>query len=465
MRILLIFLSFNYLLCFDSIAQKTELTYLEYLAIVKQHHPMALQAQLIIERGKANLLSARGGFDPKIQADLSQKFFEGKEYYDKKNGALKVPTWFGLEFEAGYERNQGQFLSNENNTPSNGLYFAGISVPIGQGLFIDQRRTDLRKAQAFLEQSEADQILAINDLIFNAGVAYWNWYQAYKNLEIFISALNLAEIRYEAVTQAASFGDRPIIDTVEAIIQLQNRQIALQEAELDMKNKAAELSVYLWQDGTIPLELNDSTIPQNDISLSSDDAFLFSINIKDSLIEVHPKLKSQEAKVNQLEFEQRWKAEQLKPRLNLKYQPITEAINDNPLSEYSSNNYTFGVQFEFPIFLRKERGNLNFTKTILSDSRLELLNAKQQIEVKVNTAINEFETVQSQVQVFSRTTQDYFRLLQGERELFDGGESSLFMINSRELGYINAQIKLNELSVKGQKARLKAYYALGVLPN
>jgi hypothetical protein len=58
---------------------------------------------------------------------------------------------------------------------------------------------------------------------------------------------------------------------------------------------------------------------------------------------------------------------------------------------------------------------------------------------------------------------NYERLWQSEKRLFDSGESSLFMINSREMSYINAQIKLNEIINKNKKAALDTEYSFGLL--
>ncbi len=81
----------------------------------------------------------------------------------------------------------------------------------------------------------------------------------------------------------------------------------------------------------------------------------------------------------------------------------------------------------------------------------------------LESAINEFETTQGHIELYTKTTQDYNGLLDGERQLFNNGESSLFLVNSRELGFINAQIKLIELVTKNKNAVLKLNYALGNL--
>jgi hypothetical protein len=60
---------------------------------------------------------------------------------------FKNPTWYGIEIKAGFDQNEGYYLNPENTVPNAGLTSLGISVPLGQGLFINQRMADLRKAK------------------------------------------------------------------------------------------------------------------------------------------------------------------------------------------------------------------------------------------------------------------------------------------------------------------------------
>ena len=57
------------------------LSFSEYLGYVKKHHPIAKQADLTIQIGQANLMKARGGFDPKIEVDNERKKFKNLEYF------------------------------------------------------------------------------------------------------------------------------------------------------------------------------------------------------------------------------------------------------------------------------------------------------------------------------------------------------------------------------------------------
>ena len=83
------------------------LTFEEFLGFVKKHHPLVKQANLTLSIGEANLLKARGGFDPKIEVDYDRKKFKDIEYYDLLNSTFKIPTWYGVELKANFEQNSG----------------------------------------------------------------------------------------------------------------------------------------------------------------------------------------------------------------------------------------------------------------------------------------------------------------------------------------------------------------------
>lgn len=439
------------------------LTFEDFTAIVEQHHPMAVQADLIVKKGEATVQMARGGFDPKLGTDINQKYFKGDQYYSLVDAGVTVPTWFGIEVNAGFEQNGGVFLNPENNTSGGGLAYAGISVPIGRGLFIDERRAELRKAQIYQKSTVVEQRLMMNELLFNAGKAYWDWFQAYEVLQVFEEAIELARFRFDAVKQEAEFGDKPSIDTLEAGIQLQNRQLGLQQAQLDLQNAALKLGIYLWQNGQLPLELKEETVPvdKNTVQLRTTEGLL--LDRIDSLVAFHPYLQQYRYKIDELKIERKMKAENLKPKLDLKYNALSQVIGNNPLAEYSINNYDWGLAFSIPIPLRKERGALKLAKLKIQDAELDVVTQQAKIDLQINASINDWNTTREQADLYQRTVNDYRGLLEGEREKFSAGESSLFMVNSREVGYINTQLKYLELLAKNRKAAIAAEYALGTL--
>tara|TARA_R110001592_G_scaffold45430_5_gene145192 strand:- start:2399 stop:3775 length:1377 start_codon:yes stop_codon:yes gene_type:complete len=455
-------LSFNLSAQIDAV---NTLTFDEFMDRVSKHHPLAMQADLKLEQGEATVQKARGDFDPKAFSDVSQKYFSDQQYYSVINSGLKIPTWYGVEVRSGYTQNDGVFLNPQNNTPGAGLWYAGISVPVGQGLFIDKRRAELKKAKIYQESTQAERDLLYNELLYNAGKAYWDWFENYNTIKVYQNALEVTQQRFNAVKQGALFGDKPFIDTVEAAIQVQNRMLNLQEAELDYKNATALLSIYLWVDGIVPLEISELNRP-----ISSEDLLIVSVNqvltdALDSLTNRHPLLQQYQFKIDQLKIDKKWKQEQIKPQLNLKYNAINQPVGNDAFANYNRNNYTWGVEFNMPIFLRKERGELALAKLKINDAELEYLSKQANITYKAISALNDLETTEQQIVLYARTINDYASLLKGERQMFDAGESSLFMVNSRESGYIKTQLKYIQLLTKNHKASLAASYAFGLLKN
>tara|TARA_R110002072_G_scaffold125612_6_gene261840 strand:- start:2750 stop:4150 length:1401 start_codon:yes stop_codon:yes gene_type:complete len=437
------------------------LTFEDFISRVKEHHPMAKQASLKVLEGDAALLESKGAFDPKFNTQLAQKYFEDKDYYSIASTNLRIPSWFAAQFEAGYDQNDGVFLNPENQLPSEGLLYAGISLPLGKGLIIDQRRAMYRRAKIYKESSLAEQQLMLNELIYEAGKVYWQWFEAYNIRKVFQEAVVLAKTRFEAVKQQALLGDKPFIDTVEARIQYQNRRLSLQQANLDFRNSGILVSIFLWEDGLIPLELDSNAHPDLFKDLSSFSDLNLQLNLdQDSLLKAHPSLRLGRFKIDQLEIDRKWKREQLKPSLDLKYNALASANGNDISNNYSVNNYTWGFKLAIPLYLRKERGALKLNQLKIQDAELDLGQKQQALNFKVQSSINEWQITAEQLQLYQKTLSDYQVLLQGERNLFNNGESSLFLVNSREWGFINARLKMIELLVKNRKARLSTYYSL-----
>ena len=100
--------------------QSEILSYSEYLGYVKKFHPRIKQANLKINAGEAELMKARGAFDPKIEVDYDKKQFKDKEYYSILNSSFKIPTWYGIEIKASFDNGEGIYINPENTTPNSG---------------------------------------------------------------------------------------------------------------------------------------------------------------------------------------------------------------------------------------------------------------------------------------------------------------------------------------------------------
>jgi outer membrane protein TolC len=434
-----------------------------FYALVIQNHPLAKQADLEIQYGEKSVLKARGGFDPKVYNQLNQKYFAGSQYYSFLNAGLKVPTWFGIELKSGFEANQGDFLNPEEKTPYGGLWYGGISMNVGQGLLIDQRRAELKKAKIYQQSTFFEQKLQLNELMYEAGYAYWNWFLAYHSTEVLREAFDLANQRFDAVKRAAFLGDRPNVDTLEARIQVQNRDALYRNYQTDFQGTGFKLATFLWDENSAPLELDSLTRPHAYDSIPWQAAFILLNEDIDSALLNHPYLSITNYKIESLKVDSRLKQEALKPQLNVQYNLINEPVNYNPLTNLSINNYKWALSFEMPVLLRKERGDYAIAKLKIQDEQYNLDNNRAYLEFKIRNASAEYQNALNQVDIYQKTADDSYQLLEAERTMFSIGESSLFLINARETAYIQAKLKLIEVLVKSQQALLSLKYALAQL--
>jgi len=436
------------------------LSYEAYLGYVKKHHPLVKQAELTLSAGEATVLQARGGFDPKIEVDYNRKKFKETTYYDERNMTFKIPTWYGVAFKANYEKYTGDFLNPNLSVPENGLYSAGVSFSVAQGLLINERMAALKKARFFNTQSKANRTLLVNTIVFDASSAYFDWVAATNEQHIFDDFLENARIRLNAVARSAAAGEKAEIDVVEARITLQNRTLEQEAAQLKRRKAALLVSTFLWLNNT-PLEVQDEVSPiVPKISTVQASLLLEDITNASKWTENHPKILSLTAKINELTVTQRLKQNKLLPKLDLQYNFLSPERDQ--LQTFNTANYKAFLNFSLPLLLRQERGAIRLAKLKVQEANFERMATSLAIRNKISAIRTEIESLEAQYQLITSIVKDYETLVKAEERKFILGESSLFLINAREQKLIDAQLKANQLLVKQLDATATLYNTLGI---
>ncbi|QWX83257.1 TolC family protein [Cellulophaga sp. HaHaR_3_176] len=440
------------------------LKFKEYLGYVKKYHPIAKQAELTLDEGQAYLLKSRGSFDPKIEVDYGTKQFKGTEYYEKLNATFKIPTWYGINLKGVFEQNEGTYLNPEYTVPDDGLYSAGISMSVGQGLWINDRMATLKKAKYFREQTKVDRDIEVNQVLFDAALAYFNWLQAYSESKIFEGFLENAKIRFQGIKKSASVGQIAAIDTVEAKIVVQDRALNLEQARVKLMQKSLEVSGYLWLNNNLPVELQPNVVPDDEVQNDIDSTLEISgIPLDSFTIDNHPKLKSLDFKLNGLRVDKNLKANKLLPKIELEYNFLTET--PELINSLRTDYYKGGISFQLPIFLRKERGDLKLAKIKMQDAKFEIDNAEIQIKNKIIALYRELDSFEKQNVLIDDMVFNYETLLSAEERKFSFGESSLFLINSRENKLIESKLKQVLVQNKFFTTKAKLFNSLAVNPQ
>lgn len=435
------------------------LPFSEYLGYVKKYHPIVKQANLILSESEAKLLKARGAVDPKLEVDYDRKKFKNTEYFDKLNTTFKIPTWYGVELKGNFEQNSGVFLNPEANVPIDGLYNLGVSVSVARDLFINDRIATLKQAKLYEKQAKADNQLLVNDILFKASKSYFHWLKTYQEKKVYEEFLENANLRLQGIKRSYHLGEKPAIDTTEAQIAVNNRKLNFEKAKLNHIKASLELSNFLWIDG-IPIQIKTNIVPDLQITNYIDDVLQTNTIDLGIDLESHPKLQSLDYKYKGLEVERRLKRNNLLPQIDLQY----NFLNETPetINTYNTANYKAGLAINFPLFLRKERAELKLTNYKLQaidfDKQATILGLKN----KINVVQQEINSYQNQISIADNIVSDFIILLNGEERKFEIGESSLFLINSRESKLIENKLKVIELENSLLKAKGKLFNTFGV---
>ena len=309
-------------------------------------------------------------------------------------------------------------------------------MPLGQGLFIDERMAAIRKAKIASNLNSAERNLQVVEVIYNASVSYMNWKKSFDEIKLYEDYLKNALIRYKGVQILIKEGDKPAIDSVEAAITVKTRSLNLENAKLKYTKAKLELSNYLWLENNIPLELNDLLQPEELLAKTIKETL--KINELETIsLENHSKIKALDAKIAMLKVDRKLKANLLLPKLDLSYTYLSEP---SYIDNYRFEDYKIGLNFSIPLFLRKERGSLKLANLKIEDTEFVLQFEKKNLENKIKSQQEEITSLEIQQDFNDALLNDYKILLNAEERLFEMGESSLFVINSRENSLVSSQI-------------------------
>ena len=440
----------------------------QVIQIVKRYHPVAKQADIFVEKAKAGVRIAQGEFDPLLYNGLAQKTFDGTDYYNYNRPELTIPTWFGIEVAAGFEYLAGSRTSPEETQGRTS--YIGISVPLAKDLLMDKRRAALQTAKIFREASVVERRNMLNDLLLEAVKAYWYWTQYYQEYIVLNETVKVNEKRAELVKISYRLGDRPAIDTTEALTQLQSFQVQRDAALLAFQNAGLELAVYLWTQQGQPALLPPDVLPADLTALQA--ATAEGLPVLNELLEAarrnHPELLLYNYKLEALTIEKKLKFQGLLPTANFRYNQlgkgydIIKTASAGPLFE---NNFQYGITLGIPLRLSEGRGEYRKAKLKIAETRLDQDLKMLTIENKVRSYFNELTLLKSQINTQEQAWRNFVALQRGEEIRFQAGESSLFLINARENKALEALQKLQGLRAKYLIAVNSLQWAAGILFN
>lgn len=446
---------FVYLLVFSQVffAQDSlKLSHQEFLNVVKNYHPLAFKYQLQNKIADAEITKARGNFDPVVAGKLGEKNIDGTKYYEQKNIEIGIPTWYGIDITGSYNYLDGEKLNNSDT--KGGLYQFGITVPLAKNLLYDKRRAVLDQAKFGLKMTQAEQTVLTNELLLDAENTFWEWVKNYEIYRLQKSAVEINRKRLNLTKKTYDYGERPAIDTVEVLSQLQGFELQERDAFLNFVKSTQELQMFLWKDNGELYEISQLIFPSSNLDEHSgytDYEFLIQ-NLSSKSLENHASLEYYFQKQNILDSERRLKWQSFLPKLDFTYNFFNKENYQADYLPLFDNNFQYGLKLEIPIFLRQARADYEIAKLKILQNQQDSQLKSREISTKIESYKNEVSNYFSQIGISTKNLNNYQRLLNAEETRFSNGESSLFLINSRENKLLEAKEKNLEIKTKFVKS-------------
>ena len=215
----------------------------------------------------------------------------------------------------------------------------------------------------------------------------------------------------------------------------------------------------MWDEEGNPILINESIVPED---LKEDSITILNKEELRTLIASHPELQLVDYDLASLDVERRLKAQQIIPVVKLKYNFLTENLSEFDNAGFFENNYKWGLSVYTPLLWRKSRGALGLTKAKINMKENSRDLKEIQLRTKLESELNYFENLNRQILTFRQNVLSLETLLQGEVRRFEIGESSLFLVNAREVSVFSSKLTLNELLSKRKIAFAKSRYAAGL---
>jgi outer membrane protein TolC len=428
----------------------------EFIAVVKKFHPVIKLAANDVRIASWDITASRDVFDPKWQSRNSRKNFDGVTYYRQSEYEIRIPTWYGLDLHAGQENINGNRINPEQTKGS--ISYIGFSVPLLQNLVMDKRRAALLLAKTYFGLSDVERQIIVNDLLKESLEVYWNWWEQYQIYNLMKKALQNAEKRAALVKSGFLIGERPAIDTLEALTQVQSFQIKVSEAYTEYTKAQLAVMGYLWTESGGQGRLSSDVFPQS----PGPSSFYLLADVL-AAAENHPEIKQYAIKLKTLDIEKKLNFQQLLPMATLTYNQLGRDLNKTVNASWFANNYNYAISVSLPLRLSKARADLATTKLKIENTRLGQDNKQVSLRMRVMQYYAEWQQTTSQLGMQEELVKNISALQRAEEIRFANGEGNLFLINSREMKTIEAEQKFIELQAKNTMAGVKLQWASGLL--
>jgi outer membrane protein TolC len=407
-------------------------------------------------------LAAEGGFDTTLKL---QSRWSVAGLYENRNYDVTVeqPTGlWGATFFGGWRRGTGNYpvYEGKSATANDGEFRAGVNLPLWRNGPIDRRRATLAQAELGRLIAGHDYDAALLELRRVVAQRYWDWVFAGRRRAVAQELLTIAERRNSGLQERIAAGDAAAIEGTDNQRTIFERRERLIAADRMLEQAAIQLSLY-WRtpDGEPQLprpEQLPDRFPEPDLPQVAD----LTAAIEEAR-QRRPELQRLERQRRQTEIERDWARNQQAPGVDLSLMGAQD-LGSSPSKLVNRDEMYVGVTIDLPLQRRVAQGRAQTAAANLirlaADARL----ASERIAAEVRDAWSAVRAAYQRIGVARQQWEAARQLAEGERARLDLGDSTVLVVDLRELANGDAAIAEAEALNAFFKATADYRAALGL---
>jgi len=441
----------------QAVSAQTVLPLEEFLLRVERTHPSLLSADFEPELAEAEIRNALGRFDPLLNVDYEYKDYNGQDKLNLFDGSLELPLdmLFGPKLRASYSRGIGTNVNAQNVTSLPGEGSIGVTLPIFQGIFTDNRRNQLRKAMLRPDLAQAQYRMERNNLLRSAAMRYWDWGEAVSAVSVADSLLELAQRRLDFVARRARAGESAVIDSVEIAQEFQRRRGERFRALRIAEQLAVDVAVFLWTGNGTPeqnLNVRPLELPvRADTSTTALDA----ANLARLL---RPEIRRAEVMQQTSRMDSSLAQEFMRP-----FVEIEAALLAYDVTSLSKTDYKIGLRVTQPLLFRQASAGAETAGITVQRADLTRALVERMVDADAANAVIALDRSRERLSAADEEARLGQIMVTAELRKFEAGESSLLQLNLRERFYAEALLRLVSARADWARAIVTLQWSTGTL--
>lgn len=419
-------------------------------------------------------------------------------------------TSFGMDFENSRQSTSNSFVSLTPYKTSR--LTLSLTQPLVRNRKLDRERAEIRIRRKQINISETDFELRVIDVLTRAESAYWDLVAAREDAQVKKEAVEWAREQLARNRRMIASGMLAPVELAASEAELERRLdtwYASVGTITDVENVlkgllAGDRTDAMWNEEIVP---TDSRRPEPK-PLESLSALVT------QAVEQRPELRQLSLRMDTNDVQKKLSADQTRPQVNLvasysnsglggtlqtKDNPITasnallyDRLNQlsslaglpvlpsasfGTLPDYLIGGYgtalsnVFGGRYQsvqvglsFDLTLRNRTAQANLSQTLIAEKRLKLERARgeQVIEAQVRGALQAMETARQRIRAAEASQKAAQEKLDSENRMFQTGESTNFLVLTRQNEYADSSLRAVAAHLGFNKAVARLEQALGV---